>query len=98
MYSVCGCRNHAGVLEPYFPSGEIDFFRCKRCGVVVRHPMPSLAELDRIYADLYRSSNIGRGTTNQSSGERVLWRYFQYLTRQVVRPGDSVLDFGGGTG
>jgi len=98
MYSACGCRNRASVLEPYFPSGETDFFRCKRCGVVLRYPMPSLAELDRIYADLYRSSNIAHGTTNQSSGERVLWRYCQYLTRHVVRPDDSVLDFGCGTG
>lgn len=98
MYAACGCRSRASVLEPYFIKGETDFFRCKRCGVVLRHPMPTLAELDRIYADLYRSSNIVDGTTNQSSSERVLRRYSRFLMRGIVRPGDSVLDFGCGTG
>src|SRR5690349_8806693 len=99
MYSCCGCGNRADALEPYFPSGETDFFRCERCGIVQRHPMPSLAELDDIYTDLYRSSNIEGGTTQQASGERVLRLYCRFLTRHnVVSPGDSVLDFGCGTG
>ncbi|AOJ04734.1 MULTISPECIES: class I SAM-dependent methyltransferase [Burkholderia] len=60
--------------------------------------MPSLAELDRIYAGLYRLSRIADDATDQSSGERVLRRYGRYLMRHIVRPGDSVLDFGCGTG
>jgi 2-polyprenyl-3-methyl-5-hydroxy-6-metoxy-1,4-benzoquinol methylase len=89
---------HEHTLKQYFADGEIDFFHCSQCGIVLRQPMPTLQELDNIYADLYKDDNVTQRMTNQESGSHALKKYAQFLTQQFIVPGTRVLDYGCGTG
>lgn len=85
-------------LKPYFASGEVDFNSCCECGLVMRVPMPTAAELDAIYDSLYGEDSIAHGKTSQESGDYALEQYAGYLTRHVLTPGCRVLDHGCGSG
>ena len=85
-------------VKPYFESGETDFMHCATCGIVLRRPMPTLEDLDAIYAELYRADQIASGQTNQESGSHALSQYAIYLSQRVLRGGTAVLDYGCGSG
>lgn len=92
---VPGCT---GTLSQYFPLGETDFQLCSECGIVLRQPMPSIAELAELYGEHYRDENVAHGRTNQESNQYAVSAYAQYIERKVMHHGDRILDFGAGTG
>lgn len=98
MIPKCRCESHEDHLVPHFSPENTDFVRCRLCGMVLRNPMPTIAELDKIYADLYQSDQIVQGKTNQESGSQVLMRYAEFLSRKVLLNGTKVLDYGCGSG
>lgn len=98
MQPVCGCRDHGRYLERYYHDGETDFWRCRDCSMVLRDPMPTLDDLDRLYLTMYNASNIVSGSTSQESGEFALQQYCRFLKNNLISAGVSVLDYGCGTG
>lgn len=65
----------------------------------MRDPMPTMLQLDHLYADLYTSSQIESEQTHQESGERALRLYAKLILRQhLTRPEYSALDYGSGSG
>lgn len=89
---------HLGNLVSYFASGETDFMRCTECGLVLRNPMPTLEQLDRIYADMYETERISHAQTCQESGGFALQRYASSIGRAMRGSTGRVLDFGSGSG
>ncbi len=85
-------------LLPWFDRGETDFQRCADCGLVLRVPMPTAAQLDAIYAALYGGEQIRSGRTNQESGSFALEQYANHLVAHELKPGMRLLDYGCGSG
>lgn len=97
IFDVCACQG--AQYSPYYRSGEVDFLRCAKCGIVRRHPMPSSDELEQLYTAHYRVENIIQGVSNQASGERVSNGYAQFILQHInLRKDCKVLDYGAGAG
>lgn len=94
----CPCGAALDQLVQYYQQGETDFRLCKSCGCVFRERFPDPEELDEIYRQAYEEENIAAETTNQESGNYALRSFADYLTAQVIKPGDRVLDYGAGSG
>ncbi len=94
----CPCGAPDDQLVQYFQTGETDFRLCNSCGCVFRQLFPGPEELDEIYRQAYEEENISGETTNQESGDYAVRSFADYLTAQVVKPGDRILDYGAGSG
>jgi cyclopropane fatty-acyl-phospholipid synthase-like methyltransferase len=94
------CPDQSHTLPPvrHFQEGETDFLRCVTCGLVFRANFPTDRELIQIYRDAYSDENVGRGATEQESGEYATRAYGEFLTNSLLKPDTRVLDFGAGTG
>jgi SAM-dependent methyltransferase len=86
-------RTHlAGVLD-YLSGERFDLLRCESCGLVITHPAPAPAELDRYYPPRYRTDR-----QKQTGGWRVR-RRAAMLQRHFPRGfRGRLLDLGCGTG
>jgi len=98
MTKQCSHVTEPEILVNYFATGETDFKFCKKCGLVMRQPMPTLSELDLIYDKLYATSQIVDQQTEQESGNYALQQYAGYLVSSLISPDERVLDYGCGTG
>ncbi|MFC5498385.1 class I SAM-dependent methyltransferase [Caenimonas terrae] len=94
----CQCGAGQEHLAQFFANGETDFRLCGVCGCVFRERFPSPSELDQIYRQAYGNENIGAVNTNQESGDHATLNYARHLLREVLHPGDRLLDYGAGTG
>jgi SAM-dependent methyltransferase len=94
--SICGCTSTS--IEQFFSSGETDFYLCNNCGLVFRYPMPSLVELDCIYAKLYQENMIELKQTNQESNDFAIRQYANYIKKNYLSRESRLLDYGCGSG
>lgn len=81
-----------------FSVGETDFIVCQSCGLFFREKLPSVGELEAIYAAHYEEGNISSGHTEQESGDFALEGYARFLGRLFGPAMKRVLDYGAGTG
>jgi SAM-dependent methyltransferase len=88
----CGER-----ATPYFKDLK-DFFECRRCGLVMRYPVPAPEELDEMYRCYYSRENILEASTHMESSEVAVRNHAKFLLNNWVKPGMRVLEFGSGTG
>lgn len=86
-------------INSYYYSNSTNFLYCSYCDAVSRYPMPSLFELEAIYAESYSTSNVLTGETNQESGSYANNQYSQFID-QIIPNIDTIniLDYGCGTG
>jgi SAM-dependent methyltransferase len=81
-----------------FNEGETDFRLCTSCGLVFRKRFPTPHELDCIYREAYVAEKIGRGSTNQESGDHAMNVYSKFIKNKIWTPEMKVLDYGAGSG
>jgi len=79
-----------------FRSGEVDFKRCLHCGLLARDPLPTIAELNAIYAKAFSSDRISGGSTDQESGSFAAASYADQLA--ALAGSGEVLDYGAASG
>ncbi len=94
----CPAVGCGGRLRPHYERGETDFLLCDRCGILMRHPLPTLEELGRLYTAHYRPDNIIGDATNQVSNRYAVDAYARLVEEKLGAQGKRVLDFGAGTG
>lgn len=70
---------------------------CRGCGLVFRHPMPSEAQLARLYGQAYSAASLALGAPGMASPARAARGHTAFIAR-LCQPGARVLDFGAGTG
>ena len=89
------CFHCDSIIHPWGRDSE--FVYCPDCALVFRFPMPSDAQIDKIYRHRYSKKNISTNATNMNSPEYSLSNHVK-LIRTWGKPGEKVLDFGAGTG
>ena len=76
----------------------LNFYRCNNCGLYARYPMPTDRELNVIYQDHYKKSNIKDKKTQMVSSANELLSKFFFQKFLNVSKNIKYLDFGSSTG
>lgn len=79
-------------------NGAPRWVRCPECKLMMRHPMPLVRELDKMYAKAYSPTAVKLDSTGFESEEGMLVHLAAFLIDRFFRPGDRILDFGAGSG
>lgn len=90
----CQC----GGLELYKLYEDLDFYKCKACALVQRYPMPTPAQLTKIYEMHYSSVNITNNSTCQSSNDFAVQNYANLIKSKLLLSSGRHLDYGCGEG
>ncbi|WP_249693727.1 class I SAM-dependent methyltransferase [Stappia sp. WLB 29] len=98
---LCGCPDHKVICRHDRRFKKLQTVACLQCGLMRTNPMPTKAEIEEYYSNVYR---LDYGLTLSRPSKRHLNRSHDQaksrmeLLRPVLKPGARVLDFGCGAG
>ena len=98
VMNSCECGTSSGQLKSFYCTGETDFRRCPKCGLVFRDKFPMPDELNDIYREAYETDKINGGDTNQESGQFASQKYAEFVCSALRQKSGNVLDYGSGSG
>ena len=81
----------------YFTAASFDFYRCRECGFVLMHPLPTRAELPALYPANYHNFEPPSNPVSRL----LLDRYYEHqsgICRRYLPPDGALLEVGCATG
>lgn len=86
-----------GVSVRPWCAGDANFWECRGCGLVFRHPMPSEEQLAALYREAYSAARLADGAPDMLSPDHAARQHAAFIAG-LCPPAGRILDFGAGTG